>query len=205
MGVAHDHIYARHGCEFFRGALRVAAGDYDSCSGILPADPADCGAGVLISACRDRAGIQDYDGRLCRSRSAREPLVLELTFDGGAVGLCGAASEVFNVVSGHIFILAQVSLRRSARCCESSLRLRISHFWQNRPEVGNPVLDRGLGIQKSPPCCRTDREDKDGATSSILLIFATSPGRAPHPRDPLWTRLFRGVGTEARRDSPNSR
>ena len=39
--------------------------------------------------------------------------VLELMFDGGPVGLSGAASEIFYVKAGHRTILAYIHLRMS--------------------------------------------------------------------------------------------
>ena len=106
MRVADDKVDARQSCDLFRSALRVTAGDDDSGFRILPADSANRGAGVLIGACCYGAGVQDYNGGLRRTRGADEPTLFELPFEGGAIGLGGAATEVFYKESGHMSILA---------------------------------------------------------------------------------------------------
>ena len=105
MGVAYDERDSGKRRNFFRGALGIAAGYNDSCFGILPADSPDGGASILIRACRNGAGVQNYDRRLLWVRGAGETLLFELAFKGGAVGLRGAATEVFYVISGHISIV----------------------------------------------------------------------------------------------------
>ena len=99
--IAYDQIYPGQGRDFFGGALGITACNYDACFGILAADSTDCGTGILIGACRDRTGVQNYDRCPLRTRGAGQALFFELAFQGGAVGLRGAASEVFYKESGH--------------------------------------------------------------------------------------------------------
>src|ERR1700688_2878279 len=90
----------------FRGsALGVASGDDDFCHRILALHAADGGAGVLIGGIRDRAGVENYEVGVGRG-SAGETAGFELAFESGAVGLSGAASEVFDVKSLHGTIVA---------------------------------------------------------------------------------------------------
>jgi len=81
--------------------LFVASGDNDSGFGILAADSANRGAGVLIGARRHGAGVEDYDGSSRWTGGARKSALFELPFKGGAIGLSGAAAEVFYKESGH--------------------------------------------------------------------------------------------------------
>ena len=82
--------------DFFRGALRVAAGDHDLRIGILAMDAADGGAGILIGGGGDGAGIE-HDSSASVARRAFESPLFELALDSGAVGLGGAAAEILDV------------------------------------------------------------------------------------------------------------
>jgi hypothetical protein len=106
VGVADDHGHAWESGDFFRGALRVATCDHDLGAGILAAYAADGGAGVLVRAGSHGAGVHYYHGGLGGSGGAGHAALFELAFEGGAVGLRGAAAEVFYVVSGHLVMLA---------------------------------------------------------------------------------------------------
>ena len=64
---------------------------------------ADSVAGLSVSGGGDGTSIQDDDvGALrgCRSAAAVE----ELAFDGGTIGLGGAAAELFDVEGGHCMV-----------------------------------------------------------------------------------------------------
>ena len=91
--------------DFFRRALRVAAGDQDLRLGVLPMDAADGGTRVLIGRCGDGAGIQDDDFGLGGSAGALQSPRQQLALDGGAIGLGRAASEVLDVISCHQTII----------------------------------------------------------------------------------------------------
>lgn len=62
MRVAYNQVYSGQGSNFFGGSLRVASGDDYARLRILAADSANCGAGILIGAVGDGAGIQNNDG-----------------------------------------------------------------------------------------------------------------------------------------------
>ena len=105
MRVADDQADAGEFCDLFGGALRVASGDDDAGVGVLALHAADGGAGVLIGRSGDGAGVEDDDGGVCGFVGARESLLFELTFEGRAIGLRGAAAEVFDVISGHMLMV----------------------------------------------------------------------------------------------------
>src|ERR1700674_311976 len=105
VGVADDQADAGEGGNLFGGALRVAAGDYDSRFRILPTYAADRGASILVRARGDCAGIHHHHGGLRGSGGAGRPALLELAFEGCAVSLSGATAEVFYVVSGHVLMV----------------------------------------------------------------------------------------------------
>ena len=96
-------------CDFFRCALRVASRHDDARIGILSPHSPDGRARILIRARGHRAGIHDDHGCLCRSRRAHDTALFELTFEGGAVSLGGAATEVFYKISSHIPMVTQHS------------------------------------------------------------------------------------------------
>src|SRR5258708_38895393 len=102
VGVADDEADAGQRRDFFRSALCVASGHYDSCFRILAANAADRGARILVRAGGHGAGIHHDYGGLRRSRGACDTVLLELAFEGGAVSLSGAAAKVLYIVSGHV-------------------------------------------------------------------------------------------------------
>jgi hypothetical protein len=125
VGVADHGGDAGEGRDFFGSALGVASGDDDFCQRILALHAADGGAGVLIGGMGDGAGVHYYQvgfsgGGRCEAAG------FELTFEGGAVGLSGAASEVFDVEGGHGTMVAHgASLRlRLFRSTQELRRMR---------------------------------------------------------------------------------
>jgi hypothetical protein len=101
MRVADDQVHSWQGGDLFRSALRIASGDDDSGFRVLAADSANRGARVLVGARSHRAGVEDYDGSLRGTGGTRKSALFELPFEGGAIGLIGAAAEVFDKESGH--------------------------------------------------------------------------------------------------------
>ena len=115
MGIADDVGDAGESEKFFRGALGVAAGDDDFGGGILGVNFADSVAGLGVSGGSYGAGIEDYHvGGVCRIGEGAATIE-ELTFDGGTVGLGGAAAELFDVEGGHRFI--RIAKRDGRRRC----------------------------------------------------------------------------------------
>ena len=102
VGVADDPGDAGESGEFLGGALGVTAGDDDAGGGIVGVKFADGVAGLSVCRGGDGACVDDDDvgggGVNCR----REAAIAELALDGGAVGLRGAAAELFDVEGGHI-------------------------------------------------------------------------------------------------------
>lgn len=106
MRVPDDLRDARQGGQLFGRALGIAAGDHDLCAGIFAVDSADGGAGVLIGGGGDRAGVQDDDFGVAQHAGALHSQILELAFDGRAVGLSRPAPKILYVKTCHHTILA---------------------------------------------------------------------------------------------------
>jgi hypothetical protein len=62
--VADYGTYTREGGDFFRGALRVTAGDHDGGIRICSMNAADGGAGMLVGGGGYGAGVQHNDAGL---------------------------------------------------------------------------------------------------------------------------------------------
>jgi len=107
--VADDQADPCQGRDFFGSPLRIAAGHDDLCLRILPLQPADGRACILVGRRRNRARIQHHHGGMRRGRSASQTMLFELAFESGAVGLRGPASEVFYIVGRHFSMVAQTS------------------------------------------------------------------------------------------------
>ena len=101
VGVADHEGNAGEGRDFFRGALRVAAGDNDARGGVRGVDFSDRVAGLGIGSGGDRTGVDHNHVRGMRFRSGNATLLAQLVFDGGAVSLCGTAAELLDVEGGH--------------------------------------------------------------------------------------------------------
>jgi CheY-like chemotaxis protein len=104
--VADDLRHTGQGGEFFRRALRVAAGHDDAGLRILPVYPADGGAGILIGRGRDRAGVQHDNFGFPQFGGAIESPLLELPLNGSAVGLGRATTKILYVKTCHDTIVA---------------------------------------------------------------------------------------------------
>jgi hypothetical protein len=99
--VADDITDAGEGGKFFRGALRVAAGNDNACGGVLLVKFAYGVAGLGVGGLRDGASVDDDDiGSLTRSGKGAAA-AHELTFDGSTVSLGGTAAELFDVKGRH--------------------------------------------------------------------------------------------------------
>ena len=106
MRVADDLRDAGQGGKFFGRPLGVATGHHDLCPGIFAVDPANGGAGVLIGGGGDRAGVQDDDFGVAQPASTLQSQILELAFDGRAVGLGRPAPKILYVKTCHHTIVA---------------------------------------------------------------------------------------------------
>ena len=157
VGVADHAAHARQSGNFFRSALRVASGDDNFCQRILSLHSANGSAGILIGGIRDCARIQDDEVGLSGG-GARQAAGFELAFESGAVGLGGAAAEVFHVVSGHTTIVAQAAhscahahavftsqaraLRRLNSGCDQAEAIFFFCVKHSRQKMGRPWVGR---------------------------------------------------------------
>jgi hypothetical protein len=92
----------RHGGEFLRGALGVAASNYDLRGGVLASDTADESARLAVRFRGDAAGVYNDDIGDSRISGGRESAVAQVGRDGLAIGTAGAAAKVFDVVFCHV-------------------------------------------------------------------------------------------------------
>ena len=115
--ITDDYTYSRELRQFLWGTLRITTGDKDLSLGILPVDATDAGADILVGRSGDRAGVENNDRSVMRDGGAVEAAVKQFALDGGAVGLGGAAAEVFNEEAGHGAIIPAEKGRISACAC----------------------------------------------------------------------------------------
>lgn len=87
--------------EFLRGALGVAAGDYNAGGRIGDMELTDSIAGLGVGSGSDGAGVEDDDVSGFDGTGQGAATLEELAFDGVAVGLSGAASELFDEEGAH--------------------------------------------------------------------------------------------------------
>jgi hypothetical protein len=99
--IADHQAYAWQRRDLFRRTLRIATGDNDPGVRILTTNPPDGRTRILVRSRSYGAGIHYYDGSLCGSGGAGKAAFFELTFEGGAIRLGGAAAEVFYKESRH--------------------------------------------------------------------------------------------------------
>lgn len=101
VGIADDEGNAREGGKFFRSTLGVTACDEDFGGGILRVDFADSVAGLRVGRGCNGAGVDYHEFGVVRRGGGDAAAIEELAFDRGAVGLGGAAAELFDVEGGH--------------------------------------------------------------------------------------------------------
>ncbi len=121
--VSDDEAHARQRRQFFRSALRIAAGDQNSRLGIFAVNAANGGTRVLIGGGGHRACVQDNHFGLDGSAGALHAAVEQLALDGRAIGLGRAASEVLHMISGHSVII--LSLNAGFRLVQNPPRQRM--------------------------------------------------------------------------------
>ena len=109
MGITNHPFDAVHLREFIGRALGVAAGYENAGGGIFAADTADGGPRIVVRGRSDRAGVQDDDIGCFAGWREGKSASGDLGFERGAIGLCGAASEVLHeeLPMGHMLILAE--------------------------------------------------------------------------------------------------
>src|SRR5215469_11390585 len=104
--VANDLGNAGQTRQLVGRALRVTAGHDDSRLWVFTMDAPDGGTGVLIGGRGHCAGVEDDNFGLVGRGGAFHAALLELPFNGGAVGLGGAAAKILYVVTCHRTIVA---------------------------------------------------------------------------------------------------
>lgn len=102
MGIADNPRNTGKRGEFLGSALGVAAGDDEEDGRILRVNLSNGVAGLGIGGSGYGAGVEDDDGRRGRVGGGGKAAIEELAFDGGAVGLRGAAAELLDEEGGHL-------------------------------------------------------------------------------------------------------
>lgn len=102
MRVADDVGYAGKSGKLFGGALGVATGDNEASCGVLRVKLADgvASLGIGSGGYGTRVENDEGSGERVGSRGATE--VEKLAFEGGAIGLSGAATELLDEEGGHV-------------------------------------------------------------------------------------------------------
>ena len=136
VGIADDEGNSGETGDLLRGALRVTTGDNDASGRIRRVDFADGVAGLSVCGGGDGASIENNDVRRRAIERDGAALIPQLALDGGAVGLCGATAELFDVESSHVMRLREY-LSTEAWCGNSErvyqeLGIRKRRFAGNR-------------------------------------------------------------------------
>ncbi len=108
--VAHHQRDAVDGGDFLGGALRIASGNQDAGSGVQAMNAPDGRTRVVIGRRGDRTGVQHHDLGLGRGGGTRQSLIGQLAFNGCAIGLGGAAPEVFYIETAHGSIISALGV-----------------------------------------------------------------------------------------------
>jgi len=113
VGIADDEGNSGETGDLLRGALSVTTSDNDASGRIRRVDFADGVAGLSVGGGGDGASIENNDVRRRAIERDGAALVPQLALDGGAVGLCGATAELFDVENGHVMRLKGIFKHRS--------------------------------------------------------------------------------------------
>ena len=105
MRIAHDPGHARQRRQFFRRALRVAAGHQNAAIRIHPLQPAYRRARILIRALGYGAGIQHNNFRVANRPGALQSAFQKLPLQRRPIRLRSAAAKIFYVEASHAPIL----------------------------------------------------------------------------------------------------
>ena len=102
MGIANDPSHSGECGQLVGRALRVATGDHDAHGGVGGVKLSDGIAGLGIGGGRDGAGVDDHDVGGCSRGGRATATVEQLALEGGAIGLRGTATELFDEEARHL-------------------------------------------------------------------------------------------------------
>ena len=109
--ITHDPGHARQRCQFFRRALRVAAGHQNAAIRIHPLQPAYRRSCIFIRALGYRAGIQHHNFGVASRPGALQSALQKLPLQRRPVRLGSAAAKILYVEASHAPILTEWMLR----------------------------------------------------------------------------------------------
>ena len=101
MRIADDPGDALEGSKFFGSALGVAAGYDEADSGVGSVKLANGVASLRVCRSGDGAGVENDDVSSGGCGGGGAAAVEQLALDGGAIGLRGAAAELFDEEGRH--------------------------------------------------------------------------------------------------------
>ncbi len=102
VGVADNPRDAGECGQFFGGALGITAGDDKADGWVGGVKLANGIAGLGVGRGGDGAGVDDDDVGCGGRGSGRATAVEQLALEGGAIGLGGAATELFDKEGRHL-------------------------------------------------------------------------------------------------------
>ncbi len=137
MGIADDPGDAGESGKFFRSTLGVAACDNEADGGVGGVELSNGFAGLSIGGGSDGAGVEDDDIGGCGRGGGGAAAIQQLALEGGAIGLGGAAAELFDKESRHLepqmaYRFSQPRVRREDSMCNNSelkhWRSKLRHY-----------------------------------------------------------------------------
>src|SRR5215469_18071368 len=97
MRVADDASNSAKRGNLSRRPLRVTSGNHDLAAGIFAAEAPNGGPRILFSGGRNRASVENHPFCRVQTGGTVQSSLPELVFNGSAVGLRGATTEIFYV------------------------------------------------------------------------------------------------------------
>jgi hypothetical protein len=143
VGISDHAGHARQGGDFLGSTLGITAGHHDPGFRILAMDAADGGAGILVGGSSDGAGVENHDSGPSGFLGPLKSPFLELAFDGRAIGLGRAATEICDVESGHAAILTQPAGTLAGRDEKSPSPPRLACRWQTEFDLESGRREEG--------------------------------------------------------------
>ncbi len=101
MGIADDPRDAGEGREVLGSALCVTTGNDEASGGVLGVNLADGVASLSVGGRGDGTGVYDDEISYCRFGGGAATPFEQLAFEGGTIGLGGAAAELLDVEGRH--------------------------------------------------------------------------------------------------------
>ena len=113
VGIAHYPSHAGQSSQFFRRALRVAAGHQNPAIRIHPLQSSDRGTCIFIRPLGHGAGVQHNNFGIANRTGSLQSALQKLPIQRGAIRLCSTAAKILYVEASHAPILNEWMLRKA--------------------------------------------------------------------------------------------